>query len=211
MSLRHAVLGLLAEAPGSGYDLMRVFNLSLANVWPATQSQVYGELNRLAEAGLVEVADEGPRGRKEYAVTDAGRAELRHWMIDVEPNRVQRSDLLLRVFFLGQLSRAEAAAYLRREGDLAAREHDVLLKLREEVTSEKDACDEDGERGSGKDGGKDPDGLTTHGLLALEWGLRATRAAKDWADWAVEQLDAIELREGSGGGRAGDAGQLDGG
>lgn len=33
MSLRHAVLGLLAESPASGYDLMKMFNASLANVW----------------------------------------------------------------------------------------------------------------------------------------------------------------------------------
>src|SRR3954453_13639261 len=145
MSLRHAVLGLLAEAPGSGYDLIRIFNLSLANVWPATQSQVYGELNRLAEGGLVEVTAEGPRGRKEYAITDAGRVELRHWLIDVEPSRVQRSDLLLRVFFLGPLGRDEAVAYLEREGAVAARAHEELLKLREEVTDHQD-------------------GLTTHGL-----------------------------------------------
>src|SRR5262245_44739059 len=138
MSLRHAVLGLLAEAPGSGYDLMRVFTMSLANVWPATQSQVYGELARLAEAGLVEATAAGPRGRKEYAVTDAGRAELRHWMIDVEPNRVHRSDLLLRVFFLGQLTREEAEDYLRRQGAVAARDHEELLKLREQVTEHKD-------------------------------------------------------------------------
>lgn len=60
MSLRHAVLGLLAESPASGYDLMKMFNASLANVWPATQSQVYGELTKLTTAGLVEVAAHGP-------------------------------------------------------------------------------------------------------------------------------------------------------
>ena len=46
----------------------------MANVWPATQSQLYGELNKLADAGLIEVSDIGPRGRKEYRITEAGRA-----------------------------------------------------------------------------------------------------------------------------------------
>ena len=45
----------------------------MANVWPATQSQLYGELNKLADAGLIEVTDIGPRGRKEYRITEAGR------------------------------------------------------------------------------------------------------------------------------------------
>ena len=28
----------------------------MANVWPATQSQLYGELNKLADAGLIQVS-----------------------------------------------------------------------------------------------------------------------------------------------------------
>ena len=43
-----AALGLLAQEPGSGYDLLKHFEKSMANVWPATQSQLYGELNKLA-------------------------------------------------------------------------------------------------------------------------------------------------------------------
>ena len=48
-----AALGLLAQQPGSGYDLLKTFEKSMANVWPATQSQLYGELNKLADAGLI--------------------------------------------------------------------------------------------------------------------------------------------------------------
>ena len=51
VSLRIAALGLLAQHPGSGYDLLKRFEKSMANVWPATQSQLYGELNKLADAG----------------------------------------------------------------------------------------------------------------------------------------------------------------
>ena len=71
VSLRIAALGLLAQHPGSGYDLLRRFEKSMANVWPATQSQLYGELNKLADGGLIEVSDVGPRGRKEYRITDS--------------------------------------------------------------------------------------------------------------------------------------------
>lgn len=89
-----AALGLLVQQPGSGYDLLRRFEKSMANVWPATQSQLYGELNKLAAAGLIEVSAVGPRGRKEYRATDAGRAEL------------------LRVFLLGELPPEQAREHL---------------------------------------------------------------------------------------------------
>ncbi len=86
-----AALGLLAQQPGSGYDLLKTFEKSMANVWPATQSQLYGELNKLADAGLIEVADIGPRGRKEYRITEAGRAELQRWVTNPQDDPPFRS------------------------------------------------------------------------------------------------------------------------
>src|SRR3954447_3681016 len=123
MTLRHAVLGLLADRTASGYDLMKLFDTSLANVWPATQSQVYGELGKLAGSGLLEVSAQGPRGRKEYAITARGLDELRSWLIDTEPERSRRSETLLRVFFLGVLTPVEAVTFLSLEAARAADEH----------------------------------------------------------------------------------------
>ncbi|SNT49143.1 PadR family transcriptional regulator [Actinacidiphila glaucinigra] len=170
MSLRHAVLGLLADHPASGYDLLRTFQTSLANVWPATQSQLYTELNRLAEAGLVTVAAEGPRGRKEYTVTEAGRAELLHWLVEVEPLRNRRSDALLRVFFLDHVDPGQARAYVEREGAQAAEHHEALLEVERSVD-----WDEGGD-------------LAFYGRLTLEWGLRFTRMQQEWAAWAAEHI-----------------------
>lgn len=169
MSLRHAVLGLLAERSASGYDLMKLFETSLADVWPATQSQVYGELGKLAAAGLLSVSAEGPRGRKEYAVTDAGRAELRHWLLEVEPDRVRRSGALLRVFFLGELNRSDAVAYLDREASRAAGELAELEQF-----------------GGSADGGEDR--LSPYGRIVFEYGLRLAAMRQEWARWAAEQV-----------------------
>ncbi|MFD9629137.1 PadR family transcriptional regulator [Streptomyces violascens] len=169
MSLRHAVLGLLTNRPASGYDLMKLFETSLAHVWPATQSQVYGELGKLADSGLVEVSAEGPRGRKEYAITESGRSELHRWLTEVEPVRTRRSDSLLRVFFLGELTRVEAKAYLLTEAERSAQQ---LAGLKEAE--------------SAIDWGDDP--ISVHGRLALEYGKRLSAMHEEWARWAAEQL-----------------------
>ncbi|MFC4111224.1 PadR family transcriptional regulator [Nonomuraea zeae] len=169
MSLRHAVLGLLSEGPASGYDLMKLFDVSLSNVWPATQSQLYAELGKLADAGLVDVVAEGPRGRKEYAITEAGLAELRHWISDVEPASVQRSDMLLRVFFLAQLDPEQARQYFRHQAELAAKRLEYMESI----------------RGFVEEGG---DNLSVNGRIALEYGLRLGRVQREWAEWAEGQI-----------------------
>src|SRR5262245_56434577 len=129
MSLRHALLGLLDERPASGYDLLRLFETSLSNVWPATQSQVYTELGKMADAGVVAVSAEGPRGRKEYSITESGRAELRHWLSETRPVRAVRSEALLRVFFLGAVPPEQAREYLRYLAEISERQTEGLDEL----------------------------------------------------------------------------------
>ena len=107
-----AALGLLAQQPGSGYDLLKTFEKSMANVWPATQSQLYGELNKLADAGLIEVTDIGPRGRKEYRITPAGRAELQRWVTNPGDDPPFRDASLLRVFLLGEIEPDQARRHM---------------------------------------------------------------------------------------------------
>lgn len=169
MSLRHAMLGLLTHGPASGYDLLKLFEHSLANVWPATQSQVYAELNRLAETGLIEVSAEGRRGRKEYTITDVGAQELRQWLTDIEPHRQRRNDMLLRVFFLDVVEPVQARDFLERQAVEAAKGYDYLHGLKDHV-----------------DQGENP--LSVYGRLALEWGLRFTAMQREWAEWAAERI-----------------------
>ncbi|MGW2681331.1 PadR family transcriptional regulator [Streptomyces sp. NPDC001436] len=169
MSLRHALLGLLSERPASGYDLLKRFETSLANVWPATQSQMYGELAKLAAAGLISVSAEGPRGRKEYTLTDDGLAELRHWLTETRPQRNTRSDILLRVFFLGVLPAEQASAYLTGLMELSDQEYEDLRALEQSI-----------------DWGADQ--LSVHGRIALEYGLRFNAMRREWARWAAAQL-----------------------
>ncbi|MDX6282572.1 MAG: hypothetical protein QOH03_3643 [Kribbellaceae bacterium] len=168
MSLRHALLGLLVDHPASGYDLLKTFDTSLANVWPATQSQLYGELTKLADAGLIVVSEQGPRGRKEYTLADSGLAELRRWLTETEPQRT-RSDVLLRVFFLGVLTPQQAHHYLDTQAAHATKLNAELKAL---------------------DAGVDWDDgdLSVYGRIALEYGQRFSAMQRDWANWALTQV-----------------------
>src|SRR5689334_21796771 len=116
MSLRHAMLGLLAVQPTTGYDLTRKFDNSLSNAWHASHSQIYPELGRLVDEGMIEVVAEGARNSKTYALTDAGRAELRRWLVEVEPSRQQRNESAVRMFLAPRLLEpADARVALERD------------------------------------------------------------------------------------------------
>ncbi|BBX28882.1 PadR family transcriptional regulator [Mycolicibacterium alvei] len=170
MSLRMAALGLLAQHPGSGYDLLKRFEKSMANVWPATQSQLYGELNKLAAAHLIEVTAIGPRGRKEYRVTPDGRAELVRWIANPQDDPPDRSAELLRVFLLGEVPRDQAREHL---ATLAADAESEVARLKElEASIRWGDTDED---------------LYAH--AALEYGLRANAMRAEWAHWLGKTID----------------------
>jgi PadR family transcriptional regulator AphA len=122
MSLRHAVLGMLLIEPATGYDLAQRFTKSMANAWHAGHSQIYPELARLQEAGMVEVVGEGARRSRTYAATDAGREELRRWMTETEANRTQRSETGVRWFLLAVLEPEDRRIALDQELAFAASE-----------------------------------------------------------------------------------------
>lgn len=173
MSLRHAVLGLLAKRPASGYDLLSTFNRSLGYVWPAQQSQLYGELGRLAEAGLVQASEPGVRGRKEYSLTPSGLAELRTWLTETRPDSTSRNEPLLRVFFLWTLLPEERVAYLRSYAEEA-------LSFLETMRLIRDTTD------------WDDSGFDRCARLALEHGLRVAATTSEWAGWAVDQAADLD-------------------
>ncbi|WP_067899836.1 PadR family transcriptional regulator [Nocardia vaccinii] len=171
MSLRHALLGLLADRPASGYDLLQRFAGSLANVWSASQTQVYTELTKLAGEGLISASEEGPRRRKEYQLTPAGDAELREWLRTAPARPPARNDMLLRVFFLGRLPRHEALDHLTAIEERAHDQYEDLVAL-ERSTEWSD------------------DDFSEYGRLALEWGQRYWAMNQEWARWAREQIAA---------------------
>jgi len=117
MSLRHALLGLLAESPMSGYDLTKRFEHSLGLVWPARHNQIYTELKGLLRDELIVLTDYGPRGRKIYAVTEAGIAACRDWLTAGPEtiDRAMRFEPLLRLNFVWLLEPEAARAVLGRE------------------------------------------------------------------------------------------------
>ena len=127
MSLPHAILTALLEKPSSGLELTRRFDKSIGFFWSATHQQIYRELGRLEEGGLIEALPQPPsRGqRKEYRVLPGGRAELVRWVGEGQDPKPIRDALLLRL---------RAAAVVGTEG--------LEAELQRHLTAHQEQLDE---------------------------------------------------------------------
>ena len=100
VSLRDAVLAALLEGEASGYDLAKSFDASVANFWMATPQQLYRELDRLAEEGLIQarvVQQERRPNKRMFSLTEAGYQAIRQFTARAPKPSVIRDELAVKV------------------------------------------------------------------------------------------------------------------
>jgi len=116
----YVILGLVRNEPRSGYEIKAVVDKTTRFFWAASYGQIYPELKRLSEAGLVLGADAptGGRRRTVYEITADGEEALLSWLRQPPTTFEMREEGLLKLFFANALPREEVPAILR-----AMREH----------------------------------------------------------------------------------------
>ena len=77
------ILGMLALGARTGYDIKRAIDLSTRFFWGASYGQIYPELHRLEERGLVQATPDPQGGRQRGVCAYPGRkSALRAWLRD---------------------------------------------------------------------------------------------------------------------------------
>ncbi len=109
MSIKHAILGLLAGGPLHGYDLKAAYEADLVPESKLNFGQVYTTLDRLHRDGLVtpEVVAQSERpDRKVYTLTEKGRRELDEWLrTPSEQDRDLRNETFLKLMLAKRLAK----------------------------------------------------------------------------------------------------------
>lgn len=97
----YVLLGTLSFGPRTGYAIKSLLDQSARFFWATSFSQIYPELKKLADQGLVEGRDttEGGRKRIEYRITEAGREALAAWLKEPPEIFELRDEGLLKLFF----------------------------------------------------------------------------------------------------------------
>jgi DNA-binding PadR family transcriptional regulator len=73
--LRLLILSMIAEQPRHGYDLIKVIEERFGGAYSPSPGVIYPALAMLEEMGLIALA-ESEGGRKRYAITEVGHAQL---------------------------------------------------------------------------------------------------------------------------------------
>jgi DNA-binding PadR family transcriptional regulator len=102
MSVRHAVLGLLAQRPRHGYELRAAFQALVGGEenWDVKPAQIYATLARLEQGGLVvedSVEQDGGPEKRIYALTLIGRKTLQEWFASSIESGHQHDEFFLKL------------------------------------------------------------------------------------------------------------------
>jgi DNA-binding PadR family transcriptional regulator len=173
----YVILGMVSKQPRSGYEIKAAVDGTTRFFWAASYGQIYPELRRLSEAGLVEGTDSptGGRRRTVYAITADGEEELKAWLRQPPRTFEMREEGLLKLFFAGVLPPEEAVPILRgmREHRLAV---NAQLRAMEPEAAAKD----------------DP-----FPLMVLRSGVEFTEWFADWCERMEKQLLAAPEKRSS--------------
>jgi DNA-binding PadR family transcriptional regulator len=155
---------MLAFGQDTGYDIKQLVDKSTRHFWAASYGQIYPELRRLEQEGLIRGRPEptGDRARKVYELTEAGVDALRDWLSSgEEPLYEVRDEGLLKMFF----------------SDLAPeRRIEIVRAIRERMErklAQLEALGTPAKTGPG---------------MTLSLGTRVTKTYIDWCDEAERQL-----------------------
>ena len=132
MSIKYAVLGLIAEEPRHGYAVRAAFEERLGDFWELNYGQIYQVLAALELEGLITGTGEqvGRRPpRTVYTISAKGRDALRRWLeLPLTSAKPFRDDFYVRLLFvtdprdLDALLKARVGACERRLAEVIAQQ-----------------------------------------------------------------------------------------
>ncbi|GAA0898634.1 hypothetical protein GCM10009557_74020 [Virgisporangium ochraceum] len=172
----HAILGLLAIQPWSSYELTKQMSRSLHHFWPRAESKLYEEPKKLVAQGLATASTRtvGRRTSTVYEITPAGRAALREWVGVPGAGPALEFELLLKVFFSENGSRADLLANLKAAAEWAAERQRQNIEVAREYAD-----------GDGPFPERVAQATLVVACLTSYWDAIAT-----WAEWARQTVEA---------------------
>lgn len=141
MSLKYALLGLLAENPKYGYEIKQEFEGALGNVWSVSYGQLYPTLRRLSEVRWV--TKQTAPGKKAaekniYSITPKGKQKLDEWLLrPLRSSYKVKDEFTLKFLFFDKLPKEKVLEYLKAQQKKTVMQKEnfqrTLVSIREDL------------------------------------------------------------------------------
>lgn len=138
MSVRHAILGLLAQKPRHGYETRIAFEALVGGDgnWEVKPAQIYTTLDRLEESGLVERSSDLGEGkepsRRVYSITPRGDEALQEWLASGVVPEHQRDEFFIKLVIGIASGRADPEHLIQTQRGLLFQEMHAATAQRDE-------------------------------------------------------------------------------
>ncbi|WP_226655474.1 PadR family transcriptional regulator [Pseudalkalibacillus hwajinpoensis] len=172
---KYAILGLLTIGCQTGYSMKKMMDESLNHFWKISYGQIYPTLKNLLDEELITVqkqSESGKPDKKKYQLTSLGWQSLQNWMeTPIQEIGVEKNELLLKLFFSHHQSTEMTLNQLDHYHTKLEERLNTYLAIEEMIR---------GTYGDQKD--------AKFWLLTLDYGIRTTQAASEWANDAKNSL-----------------------
>jgi PadR family transcriptional regulator AphA len=171
---RFAILGLLCEGPLSGYDIKKLIDIRFRLFWNESFGQIYPELGKLQQEGLISrKSDEkhGDKKRHVYKITKKGINALKVWLEKPVEKEVMRLEILLKIYFGNLSDKTFLIQHIQEFQSRHKKNLAVLNLLSKEVAGI-------------------PDEKKNHKyvLMTIEFGKKVYKAYLEWCEYALSIL-----------------------
>jgi DNA-binding PadR family transcriptional regulator len=183
MALAHAIMTALIDDDLSGYELAKDFDVSLGFFWRASHQQIYQELRKLSERGLLnkrEVNQSGKPNKIVYGITRSGREALADWVYQKSKVQESKDDLLIKLYNLSDDNVSHIKTEIEQRRDAMMQRLYLYERIRRAHYD-------------------DPESLPVRRqgvYLALLGGIRNGEQYLQWCDEALKVLARVESQSG---------------
>lgn len=141
---KYAILGALSQRSGSGYDIKKICDSSIAYFWNENYGHIYPVLKKMESEELITKQVEQTEGRplkNVYSITEKGREELERWlMLPVEHDSI-RSELLLKIFWSKDIPIENIIEKIQKEKEDAEKNLEQYLEVEKNLKSKEAEID----------------------------------------------------------------------
>jgi DNA-binding PadR family transcriptional regulator len=169
---QYVILGLLTENPLSGYDIKKIIDIRFKFFWSESYGQIYPELKRMMEDGLIESELlEHDRGKQLYRITKHGYDELKQWLMIKPDTESFRLEILLKRYFAGIVDADIMINHIQQFELQHRQELFILNQFKHELESIEDPY-------------HNHDDI----LSVIEFGIKTNTAYIEWSNESIQQL-----------------------